>query len=165
MSKEWTLRELAAETGVPGRTIRFYISRGLVDPPLRAGRGAAYGEAHKARLEEIRRLQAQGLMLAEIAQALAQERVPGRRAGRIVIREIPKMDMLHEDLALADLESHAPGPALPEPELWRAYPVAADVVVLLKGQPAPWRKRKVFAALRAFAAIVENGTKKEDGNE
>jgi DNA-binding transcriptional MerR regulator len=71
MKKEWTLRELAAETGVPERTIRFYISRGLVDPPLRGGRGAAYGAGHKARLEAIKKLQAKGMMLAEIAHAIA----------------------------------------------------------------------------------------------
>jgi len=68
MTKELTLRELAAESGLPERTIRFYISRGLLDPPLRGGRGAAYGPDHLARLQEIRTLQAKGLMLAEIAR-------------------------------------------------------------------------------------------------
>jgi len=68
MTKEWTLRELAAESGIPERTIRFYISKGILDPPLRGGRGAAYGPDHLARLKEIRGLQAKGLMLAEIAR-------------------------------------------------------------------------------------------------
>ena len=68
MDKKWTLRELAAEAGVPERTIRFYISRGLVDPPLRAGRGAAYGARHLDRLREIRTLQARGMPLAEISR-------------------------------------------------------------------------------------------------
>jgi DNA-binding transcriptional MerR regulator len=68
MTKEWTIRELAAESGVPERTIRFYISRGILDPPLRGGRGAAYGPAHLKRLKEIRDLQSKGLMLAEIAR-------------------------------------------------------------------------------------------------
>lgn len=71
MDKEWTLRELASETGVPERTIRFYISRGLLDPPLRGGRGASYGPGHLTRLQEIRRLQAKGMMLAEIAHLTA----------------------------------------------------------------------------------------------
>jgi DNA-binding transcriptional MerR regulator len=68
MTKEWTLRELAAESGVAERTIRFYISKGILDPPLRGGRGAAYGPDHLARLREIRDLQAKGLMLADIAR-------------------------------------------------------------------------------------------------
>lgn len=68
MSKELTLRDLAAASGVPERTIRFYISRGILDPPLRGGRGAAYGPDHLTRLREIRYLQAKGLMLTEIAR-------------------------------------------------------------------------------------------------
>src|SRR5512136_170226 len=74
-AQEYPLRELAQEAGVPERTIRFYISRGLVDPPLRGGRGAAYGEKHKEQLESIRKLQAKGMMLSQIAYALAAERV------------------------------------------------------------------------------------------
>jgi len=68
MIKEWTLRELAAESGIPERTIRFYISKGILVPPLRGGRGAAYGPEHFTRLREIRTLQAKGLMLTEIAR-------------------------------------------------------------------------------------------------
>jgi DNA-binding transcriptional MerR regulator len=81
--KEMTLKALAAETGVSERTIRFYISRGLVEPPLRAGRSAAYGETHKERLEAIRRLQAMGMTLAEIAHALASAGAldPGAKTG------------------------------------------------------------------------------------
>jgi hypothetical protein len=62
----WTLAELADETGLTARTIRYYIARGLVDGPDVAGRGAAYGRRHLDRLLEIQRLQAEGRMLAEI---------------------------------------------------------------------------------------------------
>jgi DNA-binding transcriptional MerR regulator len=63
----WTLAELAEETGLSARTIRFYISRGLLEGPGTAGRGAAYGPGHVERLREIQRLQGEGRMLAEIA--------------------------------------------------------------------------------------------------
>jgi DNA-binding transcriptional MerR regulator len=66
----WTLRELAGEAGLPERTIRFYIARGLLPGPVGAGRGAAYGDDHLARLGAIRELQEKGLMLAEIARVL-----------------------------------------------------------------------------------------------
>ena len=62
----WTLSGLSEESGVPARTVRFYIARGLLDPPAVAGRGAVYGDAHLGRLREIRALQAKGLTLAEI---------------------------------------------------------------------------------------------------
>lgn len=64
-----TLAELADESGLPARTIRYYIARGLLDGPDVAGRGAVYTERHLTRLREIRTLQGEGRMLAEIAQA------------------------------------------------------------------------------------------------
>ncbi len=68
--RKWTLLELAAEAGIPARTVRFYIARGLLPGPAGAGRGAAYGEAHLERLRQIRSLQERGMMLAEISLAL-----------------------------------------------------------------------------------------------
>jgi len=67
---ELSLAELAERSGTPGRTIRFYIARGLLAGPLKAGRGASYGEAHLARLAEIREWQEKGLTLTEIARRL-----------------------------------------------------------------------------------------------
>ena len=65
-----TLEQPAEESGISARTIRFYIARGLLEGPARAGRGAAYTDAHLARLERIKALQASGMMLAEIAREL-----------------------------------------------------------------------------------------------
>ena len=66
------LADLAQTSGVPPRTIRLYITRGLLMGPRRRGRGAAYGPEHLGRLKEIRRLQQQGRTLNEILQFLAQ---------------------------------------------------------------------------------------------
>jgi DNA-binding transcriptional MerR regulator len=63
----WTLAELADETGLSARTIRYYITRGLLDGPGTAGRGATYGLPHLLRLREIQEQQRDGRMLAEIA--------------------------------------------------------------------------------------------------
>ena len=69
---DWmTLTELAEASATPARTIRFYISRGLVDGPSKAGRGAAYSGEHLGRLEQIKTLQAEGRTLAEIAHRFA----------------------------------------------------------------------------------------------
>ena len=65
-----TLAELAERSGIPARTIRFYIARGLLDGPLKAGRGASYTAGHLDRLEQIKRLQGEGRVLAEIARIL-----------------------------------------------------------------------------------------------
>ena len=66
-----TLAELSEASGIPARTIRFYISRGLLDGPVKAGRGAVYTEEHLARLEQIKKLQGEGRMLSEIGDLLS----------------------------------------------------------------------------------------------
>jgi DNA-binding transcriptional MerR regulator len=65
-----TLAELAEVSGVPARTIRYYIARGLLPPPLVGGRGACYAGEHLERLARIQALQSQGLTLAQIAWKL-----------------------------------------------------------------------------------------------
>lgn len=72
----YTLTELAEETGLSVRTIRYYISRGLLDGPVVAGRGAAYEKRHLDRLHEIQQLQAAGHMLAEIGAVNKQVEIP-----------------------------------------------------------------------------------------
>ena len=73
---EWSLVELAAESGIPPRTIRFYIARGLLEGPVHAGRGAVYDSRHMDRLRRIRELQNRGLTLAEIGVALGTAEQP-----------------------------------------------------------------------------------------
>lgn len=70
MKDSTTLAELSDESGIPARTIRFYIARGLLEGPVKAGRGAVYTAEHLARLQKIKALQGEGRMLAEIAHDL-----------------------------------------------------------------------------------------------
>jgi DNA-binding transcriptional MerR regulator len=79
MGESGTLAELSEASGIPPRTIRFYIARGLLDGPVTAGRGAVYTAAHLARLEKIKSLQAKSRMLAEIVHDL-NERPPTSEA-------------------------------------------------------------------------------------
>jgi len=76
---EMKLSELAERSGVPARTIRLYITQGMLPRPLRAGRDAAYGEEHLARLQTIRALQREGLTLAAIRARLGGEEQPQSR--------------------------------------------------------------------------------------
>jgi DNA-binding transcriptional MerR regulator len=70
MSESMTLAELAEASGLPARTIRFYIARRVLNGPGKAGRGAVYGPEHLTRLEQIQRLQAAGRTIAEISRTL-----------------------------------------------------------------------------------------------
>ena len=70
MNDSMTLAELAEASGLPARTIRFYIARRVLSGPVKAGRGAVYGPEHLTRLELIQRLQAEGRTIAEIGRTL-----------------------------------------------------------------------------------------------
>lgn len=52
------------------RSVRWYVTRGLVDRPATSGRNALYGRRHLLQLVAIKRLQAQGRSLAEIQAEL-----------------------------------------------------------------------------------------------
>ena len=66
----FSLTDLARLTNVTPRTIRYYISQGLLAAPTGSGQAARYGEGHLARLRLIRRLQREHLPLAEIRARL-----------------------------------------------------------------------------------------------
>lgn len=67
----YSLTELAGLAGVTPRTVRYYISQGLLPSPGTSGPGAKYDDAHLVRLRLVRKLQREHLPLAEIRQRLA----------------------------------------------------------------------------------------------
>ena len=66
-----TIEQLADQTGVPVRTIRYYVSQGLLPGPGTRGKGASYGDEHLLRLRLIRLLLARGIPLAEQRERLS----------------------------------------------------------------------------------------------
>ena len=71
MKDRFSLRELAGAAGVTPRTVRYYISEGLLPSPDRGPR-AQYDPDQLARLRLIRQLQRNHLPLAEIRRRLAE---------------------------------------------------------------------------------------------
>jgi MerR family mercuric resistance operon transcriptional regulator len=72
-----TIGALAKACAVHVETVRFYQRRGLLEEPHRpAGSVRRYGEATLQRLRFIRRAQALGFTLEEIAELLRLERTP-----------------------------------------------------------------------------------------
>ena len=69
---KYTLAELAAAGGVTPRTVRFYISKGLLPPPRTRGRGAFYGVEHLQRLRQILQEKGEALTLDQIRQQVEQ---------------------------------------------------------------------------------------------
>ena len=70
VADEMRMGELAERAGLSVRTIRYYISRGLLDGPVRHGPAAAYTEEHLEKLRRIKELKDDGKTLREIGHAL-----------------------------------------------------------------------------------------------
>jgi DNA-binding transcriptional MerR regulator len=70
---EYTIDELAARTGVPSRTIRFYQAKGVLPAPRKRGRVAMYDDSHAERLQVVGELQDKGLRLRAIRDIIARE--------------------------------------------------------------------------------------------
>ena len=73
------VEQLAARADVTVDTIRYYQSKGLLDPPRREGRVAWYGQRHLERLSRIRSLQGRGFTLATIARLVSGISTPPTR--------------------------------------------------------------------------------------
>jgi len=69
--RKYSIGELSDLAGVTRRTIRYYVQRGLVPPPLGAGRGHYYTGEHLQLLLSIKLLQDRSLSLEQIERRLA----------------------------------------------------------------------------------------------
>lgn len=65
-----TLEELAERVAIPVRTIRYYITEGLLPRPEGRGKATTYSEEQLQRLRLIRLLSQRHMPLAEMAQLL-----------------------------------------------------------------------------------------------
>lgn len=70
MTDELTLEDLAAQSGLTLRTLRFYMQEGLLPGPETRGKYARYSQQHLDRLELIRRMKDLRLPLQEIRQLI-----------------------------------------------------------------------------------------------
>jgi DNA-binding transcriptional MerR regulator len=70
---EYTIDELAARTGIPSRTIRFYQAKGVLPAPRKRGRVAMYDDSHAERLQVVGELQDKGLRLRAIRDIIARD--------------------------------------------------------------------------------------------
>jgi DNA-binding transcriptional MerR regulator len=169
--KLWTLDELTAQValalGLDGprqasgrvsdvpdrRTIRYYGTLGLVDPPVSfRGRTALYGPRHLWQLVAIKRLQARGLTLTEV-----QQRLLGLTDAKL--RQLANVPNVPGDDSRMSPETDEPfWKAEPAPETSRedvprsltAVPLAAGVTLLVEGLAT--LDERDLAALRAAAA-------------
>ena len=95
-----TIGSLAAAAGVGVETVRFYQRRGLLAVPPRAGGIRRYDVRDVERLRFIKRAQAAGFTLAEIAELIALDAGQDRPRAR----ELAKARIGALDARIAELK-------------------------------------------------------------
>jgi DNA-binding transcriptional MerR regulator len=115
----YSLQELTSITGVTPRTVRYYVSEGLLPPPVAAGPRSYYTENHLQRLRLIVHLKDTYLPLREIRRRL-QELSDDEIAGASAELEQSAPSPEHETQTLAHREIREQRfsiePAASEPE-------------------------------------------------
>src|SRR5215218_7412732 len=69
-----TLAELANAVGMTARNVRAYQTRGLLQPPRRAGRSSVYGDEHVRRLMQVQHARARGASLTLLRTLIREGR-------------------------------------------------------------------------------------------
>lgn len=113
-----TIGKLARDVGIGAGTLRYYEQLGLLPPAQRTAAGyRVYGAAAAARLRFIRRAQALGFSLEEVAELLALSDNPRARARDVkrvtqakiadITQRIDALERMKQ--GLATLEAHCSG--------------------------------------------------------
>ncbi len=123
----YTLAELEDLTGMKGRTIRYYITEGLLPPAYGRGPSATYDQDHMLRLQAIDQMKEQRQPLKAIKEYLQQ--------------------LTTEDLAMM-----MNTPDQPEVAMWRHYQLHPDFQIAVREQAGSERSTTYEYA---FDLIVE----------
>ena len=70
--RTYSIRELAETADVSRRTVRFYVQRGLIDPPQGRGRGSVYTSRHLEQIRRVRAFQRRGFEL-DVIRTMPEE--------------------------------------------------------------------------------------------
>jgi len=70
---KYSIKDLASLGGVSRRTVRYYVQRGLIPPPLGTGRGNHYTQEHLDLLLSVKDAQQVGKSLDQISREIKGE--------------------------------------------------------------------------------------------
>lgn len=127
-AENYDIQELVQATGIPRRTIYFYVQQGVLPPPQGAGLGAHYTEDHLLRLRLIPVLRQQGLRLDEIRSHFSKVDTEQMRQQLISSQQRATEAQVKERAVSSIHVPNIADPGLPVPPL--------------PGAPARWRERR-----------------------
>ena len=118
-----TIGEVAARTGVPPKTIRFYEDAGIIGPAARReNRYRTYDEADVQTLRFIHRARSLGFSLRDISALLAlyrDRKRASREVKRLALEHVAELDRKIDEMTairntIADLAERCHGDDRPE---------------------------------------------------
>jgi len=157
---EYPIGELEEKTGVPRRTIYFYVQQGVLPPPSGAGLAARYHQCHLLRLQAIPRLRGIGWRLDQI-------RAFFERATDAEIRAIVDgQQVVAEESTISPRWPAAP-PAPPpaRPTLLARFALAPGVDLYVNQDLPPRLARAVERLLDSAAAIFDRADVDPSGTD
>ncbi len=135
IEKELTIAQLAETADVTPRTIRYYISQGLLPSPGGKGQRRIYGYEHYLRLRLIKRLKEEHLPLAEIKLCLDALSLAEMEGLLSHTPEKPQVEDSPRDYAATFLE-----PTQGEPLLKHLIPHPKEGILASPQEADLWRR-------------------------
>lgn len=125
MSDEtYKLDELAKAAGTSSRTVRYYVQRGLLPPPVFKGKDSAYARDHLVRLLAIKKLQADYLPLDAITAELEGKSIEEIEAiAKSKPRPVPSPDVGPQQIVITT--------PLVRADSWRRHEIARGLEIHL----------------------------------
>jgi DNA-binding transcriptional MerR regulator len=166
-----TINDLERESGLPRRTVHFYVQQGVLPPPVGTGPAARYSATHLLRLRALRALQGAGWRLDDIRRGFA-------RANDETVRDWlevrPPPPRLAPAVDLNGVNARRPGLTRvvapenladnPPPTPALRYQLADDVELLARAPLSPTR-RVVLEQLVAHARRVLRSTEEDEPSD
>lgn len=155
----YDIQGLVAESGVPRRTIHFYVQQGILPPPQGAGLAAVYGEEHRLRLALIPILRKQGLRLDQIRQrfgSMALEEMRQVAASQPPTAEAAALRSAPQVRASLRAAEAAPprAAALRGQKRYLHYPLQGGITLVVPETLSEVEQRRVELLLQAASRIL-----------
>lgn len=172
-----TIEDLAERVNVPVRTVRYYVTEGLLPGPGARGKAASYGEEHLLRLLLIRKLVERHVPLKEVGERLSGLSVADVRA--LLAQEVNREAQMRRAeaapsprayvAALLDLARASPARQLPSAPAavdqqparaphravaWRRWEVAPGVEVHVRSDVASRYGKRLEAAIARLNELL-----------
>lgn len=143
----YKLDELAKAAGTSSRTVRYYVQRGLLPPPVFRGKDSAYSHEHLLRLRAIRKLQDAYLPLDAIAAELEGKSIEQ-------IERISRVD--HVDSAKnVPVPSPVRMEAKPTATTWEHHDLARGLELHVADDAPPESKALAEKILKLISSLQE----------